>query len=115
MDGKGNISVNAPNDMNITVGKNFNISVGENMNTNVGNDNTTNIGNDNTLKVTEIYKLTTNEYNQIVQENKSVKIIGDLDEITSTTTHKATGGDILIQSAGVTTILGLIDAKVNKG
>ena len=36
MDGKGNIKVNAPNNMSFIVGKNFDIHVGENMTTNIG-------------------------------------------------------------------------------
>ena len=48
-------------------------------------------------------------------ENKDVKIKGNLKESTASTVHKALNGDILIQGAGVTTILGQIDAKINKG
>ena len=44
MDGQGNISVNAPNDMNITVGKNLNINVGNNMSTSVGINMTETVG-----------------------------------------------------------------------
>jgi len=44
-----------------------------------------------------------------------VKIKGDLNETTSTTTHKAKNGDIIIQSSGIAKILGKIDTKVNKG
>jgi len=45
MDGKGNINVNAPNDMNFTAGKNLNINVGENMTISVGQNISTNAGN----------------------------------------------------------------------
>ena len=44
MDGKGNISVNAPNNMNLTAGKNMNITVGENLTTNVGSNQNTSVG-----------------------------------------------------------------------
>ncbi|MNF13843.1 hypothetical protein D3C80_2158270 [compost metagenome] len=54
-------------------------------------------------------------YKQTVNENKTVNITGDLKETTSTTTHKAKNGDILLQSSGIAKMLGKIDAKVNKG
>ncbi|WP_435524302.1 type VI secretion system Vgr family protein [Chryseobacterium indoltheticum] len=44
MDGAGNINVNAPNDMNFTVGKNMNITVGQNMTTSVGVNQSNNVG-----------------------------------------------------------------------
>jgi type VI secretion system secreted protein VgrG len=47
MDGKGNIEVNAPNDMILTVGKNLNINVGENMTTNIAMNKSDNIGMNN--------------------------------------------------------------------
>ncbi|WP_296151311.1 phage baseplate assembly protein V [uncultured Flavobacterium sp.] len=115
MDGKGNISVNAPKNMVINVGENLDISVGKNMTTNIGNDNNTSVQNDNTLMIQNLHNLITNTYNQTVNENKEVKITGDLKETTSTTTHKALNGDILMQSAGIAKIVGAIDAKVNKG
>jgi type VI secretion system secreted protein VgrG len=107
MDGQGNINVNAPRNMTFTAGEDINISAGRNMNTKVGNDNTVNVTND--------HKFNSKNYNQTVNENKTINIIGNLDETTSKTTHKAKNGDILIQSAGVAKVLGKIDAKVNKG
>jgi type VI secretion system secreted protein VgrG len=44
MDGKGNISVNAPKNMSITVGENLDISVGNNMSTSVGVNISTSAG-----------------------------------------------------------------------
>ncbi|MDE5436838.1 Vgr family protein [Elizabethkingia meningoseptica] len=44
MDGKGNITVTAPKDMNFNAGANLNISVGQNMITTVGKDQTNTIG-----------------------------------------------------------------------
>ena len=107
MDGHGNINVTAPKNMNINVGENFNISVGKDM--------TTNIGHDNSLNITNNYQFTSKNYKQTVNENKTINVTGDLNETTSTTTHKAKNGDILLQSAGVAKVLGKIDAKVNKG
>jgi uncharacterized protein involved in type VI secretion and phage assembly len=51
MDGKGNISVNAPNDMTFTAGKNLNINVGENMTTNIGMNKSDTIGMNNTESI----------------------------------------------------------------
>ena len=107
MDGNGNINVNSPKNMSFTAGEDINISAGKNMNTTVGNDHKINITKNNQFK--------SKSYKQTVNENKTVNVIGDLDETTSKTTHKAKNGDILIQSAGVAKVLGKIDAKVNKG
>ncbi|AZI34317.1 hypothetical protein [Kaistella carnis] len=76
---------------------------------------TTSVGENHTMNITNNHQFNSTNYKQTVSENKTVSIIGDLKETTSTTTHKAQNGDILIQSAGVAKILGKIDAKVNKG
>ena len=107
MDGAGNITVTAPNDMTFNAGENMNINVGKNM--------TTSVGEDHSMNITKDHQFTSTNYKQTVTENKTVTITGDLKETTSTTTHIAKNGDILIQSAGVSKILGKIDAKVNKG
>ncbi len=107
MDGKGNIIVTAPKNMTFNAGENLTINVGKNMKTSVGNDNTTHITND--------HQFTSKNYKQTVNENKTINVTGDLKETTSTTTHKAKNGDILLQSSGVAKMLGKIDAKVNKG
>ncbi|BAP30457.1 uncharacterized protein CHSO_1420 [Chryseobacterium sp. StRB126] len=107
MDGKGNITVTSPKNMTFNVGENLDINVGNNMRTSVGNDNAVNITNN--------HKFMSKNYKQTVNENKTVNITGDLKETTSTTTHKAKNGDILLQSSGVAKMLGKIDAKVNKG
>ncbi|AZA79796.1 Vgr family protein [Chryseobacterium sp. G0186] len=107
MDGKGNITVTAP--------KNMTFNVGENLDINVGNDMRTSVGNDNAVSITNNHKFMSKNYKQTVNENKTVNITGDLKETTSTTTHKAKNGDILLQSSGVAKMLGKIDAKVNKG
>ena len=65
MDGKGNISVNAPKNMNLVAGENLNISVGKDMNTSIGNNNTVNI--------TEQHQFTSKNYNQNVIEKKNIK------------------------------------------
>ncbi|GEJ46096.1 type VI secretion system Vgr family protein [Chryseobacterium sp. ON_d1] len=107
MDGKGNIVVTAPKNMTFNAGEDLNINVGKDMKTSVGNDNAVNIINN--------HKFTSKNYKQTVNENKTINVTGDLKETTSTTTHKAKNGDILLQSSGVAKMLGKIDAKVNKG
>ncbi|SIS34704.1 Uncharacterized conserved protein, implicated in type VI secretion and phage assembly [Chryseobacterium joostei] len=107
MDGKGNITVTSPKNMTFNVGENLDINVGNNMRTSVGNDNA--------VSITNNHKFMSKNYKQTVNENKTVNITGDLKETTSTTTHKAKNGDILLQSSGVAKMLGKIDAKVNKG
>lgn len=107
MDGKGNITVTAP--------KNMTFNAGENLTINVGQDMKTTVGNDNAINITNNHKFTSRNYKQTVNENKTINVTGDLKETTSTTTHKAKNGDILLQSSGVAKMLGKIDAKVNKG
>ncbi|KOP39809.1 Vgr family protein [Flavobacterium sp. WLB] len=123
MDGEGNITVNAPKNMTINVGDNLDITVGKNMTAAVGGNKKTTIdGNNsltvrknNTIEITELHKLITHMYEEKVAADKTVKINGDLNKVTATTTHKAIGGDILIKSSGISKVLGAIDAKVNKG
>jgi type VI secretion system secreted protein VgrG len=115
MDGKGNINVTAPKNMTFNVGDDLIINVGKNMTTQVGQDKTTEIGKNKSTTVTKKISLQAQEYKQNIDENKTMTIGGDLKETTATTTHKATGGDILIQSSGVSKLLGKVDAKVNKG
>ncbi|MEE6127148.1 phage baseplate assembly protein V [Chryseobacterium arthrosphaerae] len=107
MDGAGNITVTAPKNMTFNAGENLTINVGKDMKTSVGNDNAVTIIND--------HKFTSKNYKQTINENKTINVTGDLKETTSTTTHKAKNGDILLQSSGVAKMLGKIDAKVNKG
>ncbi|WP_228464641.1 type VI secretion system Vgr family protein [Chryseobacterium antibioticum] len=107
MDGAGNIVVTAP--------KNMTFNAGENLSINVGKDMKTSVGNDNAIHIINNHQFTSKNYKQTVNENKTINITGDLKETTSTTTHNAKNGDILLQSAGVAKMLGKIDAKVNKG
>jgi uncharacterized protein involved in type VI secretion and phage assembly len=107
MDGKGNIIVTAP--------KNMTFNAGENLTINVGQDMKTTVGNDNAINITNNHKFTSKNYKQTINENKTINVTGDLKETTSTTTHKAKNGDILLQSSGIAKMLGKIDAKVNKG
>lgn len=115
MDGDGNVTVTAPKNITINAGKDINMAAGENINANAGKDMSTSVGNDHTIMVSKQHLFTSNSYNQNVKTDKSILIGGRLDETTATTTHKATKGDVLIQSAGIAKILGKIDAKVNKG
>ncbi|UHO37165.1 Vgr family protein [Chryseobacterium capnotolerans] len=107
MDGAGNIIVTAP--------KNMTFNAGENLTINVGKDMKTSVGNDNAVTIINNHKFTSKNYKQTINENKTINVTGDLKETTSTTTHKAKNGDILLQSSGVAKMLGKIDAKVNKG
>lgn len=107
MDGKGNISVNAPNNMNFTVGNDFTVTIGNNFHVQVGNDNHLEVGNE--------HKHISHSYTQRVFENKKITVNGELTETTATSTYKIVGGDLWIQSSGTATILGAIDARVNKG
>ncbi|KUJ52748.1 hypothetical protein AR685_07060 [Chryseobacterium sp. JAH] len=52
MDGKGNITVNAPKNMTFNVGENLDIKVGQNMNTSVGADQSNIVGMNKTESIT---------------------------------------------------------------
>ncbi|MFJ1492203.1 type VI secretion system Vgr family protein [Capnocytophaga canis] len=123
MDGQGNINVNAPKNITFTAGENLNINVGQNMITSVGNDMTTNVVNDkissiggnHQLDVEKEHQFSSKNYTQKVQGDKTINISGALNETTSETVHSAKDGDVTIKSAGVSKLLGKVDAKVNKG
>ncbi|GIM50955.1 hypothetical protein CAPN003_24070 [Capnocytophaga stomatis] len=122
MDGAGNIEVNAPKNMTFTVGENFTLNVGKNMNTTIGNDNTISVTNDNMILVQNNHTLNANDYGQTlkgnytqaIQGNKKVEITGKLDETSDSYTHFAQSGDVIIQSANISKLLGKKDALVNK-
>lgn len=123
MDGSGNIEVNAPKNMTLTVGEDFTLNIGKNMNTTIGNNNTISVGNDNILLVENNHSLeATNygqtlkeNYNQNVRGNKEVSITGNLKETSGAYYHTAQNGDVIIQSSNISKLLGKVDAKVNKG
>lgn len=115
MDGKGNTFVKVPKNMTFDIGEDLTFNVGKNMITTVGENQTTNVEKNKTTTVNQTNSLKAQEYKQSIEENKTVSIGADLNETTSTTTHTATGGDILIQSSGISRVVGQIDAKVNKG
>lgn len=115
MDGKGNTFVTVPKNMTFDIGEDLTFNIGKNMITQVGEDQNTEVGKNKTTTVTNKISLQAKEYKQKIDENKTVAIGGDLKETTSTTAHKATGGDITIQSSGISRLLGKVDAKVNKG
>lgn len=115
MDGKGNTFVKVPNNMTFDIGEDLTFNVGKNLITKIGEDQNTEVGNDKSTTVTSKISLQALEYKQKIDNNKTVDIGGDLNETTATTTHTATEGNITIQSAGISKLLGKIDAKVNKG
>jgi type VI secretion system secreted protein VgrG len=106
MDGQGNINVTAPKNMNFTSGENMNFNVGGNMFTNISNDSIINIARN--------YQFNSNSFKENINTTKSISVLGSLEETTSETWHRAINGNVLIESAGITQILGKIDAKINK-
>ncbi|WP_228393935.1 phage baseplate assembly protein V, partial [Chryseobacterium artocarpi] len=73
MDGNGNISVTAPNDITFTAGKNMNINVGENMTTSVGMNKSDNITMNHTESVGMMKNLT-------IGANFMTNVVGSLME-----------------------------------
>ena len=122
MDTKGsNITITAPETMTLNA-KNLNINVSQNMTTNVGNNMITNVTNDTTISIggnhqidiEKDHQFSSKNYAQKVEGDKIIDIFGKLDETTSETLHNAKDGNVTIKSAGISKLLGEIDAKVNK-
>ena len=122
LDTKGsNITITAPETMTLNA-KNLNINVSQNMTTNVGNNMITNVTNDTTISIggnhqidiEKDHQFSSKNYTQKVEGDKIIDIFGKLDETTSETLHNAKDGNVTIKSAGISKLLGEIDAKVNK-
>lgn len=122
LDTKGsNITITAPETMTLNA-KNLNINVSQNMTTNVGNNMITNVTNDTTISIGRNHQIdiekdhqfSSKNYAQKVEGDKIIDIFGKLDETTSETLHNAKDGNVTIKSAGISKLLGEIDAKVNK-
>ena len=122
LDTKGsNITITAPETMTLNA-KNLNINVSQNMTTNVGNNMITNVTNDTTISIggnhqidiEKDHQFSSKNYAQKVEGDKIIDIFGKLDETTSETLHNAKDGNVTIKSAGISKLLGEIDAKVNK-
>ena len=115
MDGQGNINVSAPKNISFTAGENVNIKAGTNCIMEVGNDMFTTVQNNNSVEIVNNHSFKSKDYKQTVQGAKTIDIEGNLVENTAETTHTAKKGNITIQSAGVSKVLGKKDAMVNKG
>ncbi len=114
-DTKGkNITINAPETMTLNA-KNLKINVTEKMTTDVGTDMKTSVGANSTLNITEKHEITSAEAKETVQGDKKITVQGDLAIESSTADYIAKEGDLLIKSAGVATMQGKSDAKVNRG
>ena len=85
MDGKGNITVTAPNDMNFNAGGNMNISVGQNMTTTVGANQSNTVGMNKTENVTM-------NFSESVGAMKNVGVLGSFfTNVTGKLTHYVKG------------------------
>ncbi|VXC01730.1 conserved hypothetical protein [Flavobacterium sp. 9AF] len=115
MDGKGNISVNAPNDMNFTIGKNFNIVVGENMNTKIGNNEEIAIGNNKNEIINKTYLQSSNDKNVRVINNKTDTVGNAYKQISGETDIQTSKGDLKLRGTSLAVFQGGKDVKVSKG
>ncbi len=85
MDGEGNITVTAPNDITFNAGANMNINVGQNMTTNVGANQSNTVGMNKTDSVTM-------NYTESVGAMKNVAIVGNFfTSVTGKLTHYVKG------------------------
>jgi type VI secretion system secreted protein VgrG len=114
MDGKGNIKVNAPNNMSFIVGKNFDISVGENMTTNIGANETMTIGNNKTARVAKDYVQFSENKKVTVKTDSTENIGNSYKQMAGDSDIQTFKGDLKIRGTALTVIQGGKDVKVSK-
>ncbi|WDO13446.1 phage baseplate assembly protein V [Flavobacterium sp. WW92] len=115
MDGQGNISVNAPNNMKITVGKNLDINVGENMATKIGANEDISIGNNKTETIGKNYVQSSENKNVTVKNDKTDNVGESYRQITGNSDIQTSKGDLKLRGTTLTVIQGGKDVKVSKG
>jgi type VI secretion system secreted protein VgrG len=114
MDGKGNIKVNAPNNMSFIVGKNFDISVGENMTTNIGANETMTIGNNKTARIAKDYVQFSDNKKVTVKTDSTENIGNSYKQMAGDSDIQTYKGDMKIRGTALTVIQGGKDVKVSK-
>ncbi len=117
-----NITITAPETMTFNaknmvmkVDENITISAGKDMKTDIDGEMQTSVGKNHTLNITEKYQITSKETSERVDDKKTVIISGDLKLKASGINMSSTDSDVLIKSAGLATLHGTTDTKVNKG
>ncbi len=114
MDGKGNIKVNAPNNMSFIVGKNFDISVGENMTTNIGTNETMTVGSNKTLRVAKDYMQFSDNKKVTIKTDSTENIGNSYKQMAGESDIQTFKGDMKIRGTALTVIQGGKDVKVSK-
>jgi type VI secretion system secreted protein VgrG len=114
MDGKGNIKVNAPNNMSFIVGKNFDIHVGENMTTNIGTNETMTIGSNKTLRVAKDYMQFSDNKKVTIKTDSTENIGNSYKQMAGDSDIQTFKGDMKIRGTALTVIQGGKDVKVSK-
>jgi type VI secretion system secreted protein VgrG len=114
MDGKGNIKVNAPNNMSFIVGKNFDINVGENMTTNIGANETLTVGNNKTARIAKDYVQFSDNKKVTVKTNSTENIGNSYKQMAGDSDIQTYKGDMKIRGTALTVIQGGKDVKVSK-
>jgi type VI secretion system secreted protein VgrG len=114
MDGKGNIKVNAPNNMSFIVGKNFDINVGENMTTNIGANETMTIGSNKSLRVAKDYMQFSDNKKVTIKSDSTENIGNSYKQMAGDSDIQTYKGDMKIRGTALTVIQGGKDVKVSK-
>jgi type VI secretion system secreted protein VgrG len=114
MDGKGNIKVNAPNNMSFIVGKNFDINVGENMTTNIGANETLTVGNNKTARIAKDYVQFSDNKKVTVKSDSTENIGNSYKQMAGDSDIQTYKGDMKIRGTALTVIQGGKDVKVSK-
>ena len=117
-----NITITAPETMTFNaknmvmkIEESITISAGKDMKTDIDGEMQTSVGKNHTLHITEKHQITSKETDERVDDKKTVSITGDLKLKASGIKMSSTDSDVLIKSAGLATLHGATDAKVNKG
>ncbi len=115
MDGKGNIKVNAPNNMSIQVGKDLDITVGANMTTRIGANETITVGNNKTENIAKNYIQFSDNKNVTVKADKTERVGNSYKQISGDSDIQTSKGDLKIRGTALTVVQGGKDVKVSKG
>jgi type VI secretion system secreted protein VgrG len=114
-DGKGNMTLTAPNNMTITVGKNLNISVGENMSTKIGANEDITISNNKTETIGKNYIQNSDNKSITVKNDKTETIGNSYKQVAGDSDIQTSKGDMKIRGTALTVVQGGKDIKVSKG
>ena len=113
MDGKGNIAVNAPKNINIDAGETVTLNA-KNLQVNIEENMTTSVGKNQENAVGEKIEISAKEMEENYAEDAKTNI-GGKQTVETGESELLTDGDMVIKSGGKALIQGAKDARISKG